>query len=353
MYRLGGLGKTWLAQPCLPWGSRRCSAEPAGGSVTRTASSLPPAARAAEGATSNGVKGRSLAPSSRPLRWTSARSMTAPKRRVHWPAGSSRRNRRRYQATPSSSSRPWASHSPGTWTGTGSRSPRASSGWSPGNRSQAPSSDQRRSPAGGKVVAASSTEWVTGTSFGSGDGEARRERERDLDRDGDGAGAAEAVGADAEPGAEAAEEHPVAGRRPGQAGRAAVRQGPVGPGHPDRRGPVHRDQGQGGAGREPGPGDGGQGPPVRGERPGSGEPVALGRRGDHPVAAGRQVAQVQDRPLDPGDGPAAGRHPGQRGPGGQPPAEPARPRVPDGQPTAVPELVDEQSPRHRGDGPSL
>src|SRR5215213_3072663 len=353
MYRLGGLGNTWLAQPCLPWGSRRCSAEPAGGSVTRTASSLTPAARAAEGSTSKGVNGRSLPPSRRPLRWTSARSMTAPKRRVQWPAGSSRRNRRRYQATPSSSSWPWASHSPGTWTGTGSRSPRASSGGSPRNSSQVPSRDQRRSPAGARVGAASSTERVTCTSFGSGDGEAGREGKRDVDRDGDGAGPAEAVGADAEPGAEAAEEHPVAGRRPGQAGRAAVRQRAVGPGHPHRRGPVHRDQRQGGAGREPRPGDGGQGAPVRGERPGGGEAIGPGWRLDHPVPAGGQVAQVQGRALDPGDRAAAGGHPGQRGRSDKLPTKPARPGVPDGQATTGPDHVDEQASGHPGDRPPL
>src|SRR5829696_10056344 len=351
MYRLGGLGKTWLAQPCLPWGSRRCSAEPAGGSVTRTASSLTPAARAAEGSTSKGVNGRSLPPSRRPLRWTSARSMTAPKRRVQWPAGSSRRNRRRYQATPSSSSWPWASHSPGTWTGTGSRSPRASSGGSPRNSSQVPSRDQRRSPAGARVGAASSTERVTCTSFGSGDGEAGREGKRDVDRDGDGAGPAEAVGADAEPGAEAAEEHPVAGRRPRQAGRAAVRQRAVGPGHPDRRGPGGVDQGQGRAGGEPDAGHGGQGAPVGREHPRGGEPFGPGWRRHRPVAAGGQVAQVQGRPLDPGDRLAPGRHDGQRRAGAQPPLEPAGPAVPDGQPADGPGHMDEQAAGRSGHRP--
>src|SRR5829696_418425 len=199
MYRLGGLGNTWLAQPCLPWGSRRCSAEPTGGSVTRTASSLTPAARAAAGSSSKGVKGRSLVPS-------------------QWPAGSSRRNRRRYQATPSSSSRPWASHNPGTRTDTGSRSPRASGGWSPGNRSQVPSSDQQPSPAGSRSITVSVAGWPTCTSFGSGGGKAWGERKRQVHRDGHGPVLAQAVGADPKPGAEPAEEDPVPGRRPGQAG---------------------------------------------------------------------------------------------------------------------------------------
>src|SRR5215204_4093485 len=322
MYRLGGLGKTWLAQPCLPWGSRGCAGEPTGGSVTRTASSFAPAARAADGSSSNGVNGRSLPPSGRPFRYTSARSMTAPKRSVQWPPASPRENRRRYQATPSSSSSPWASHSPGTRTGLGSRPPSAPSWWSPGNRSQVPSSDQQRSPASSRAVTASPTGWPTCTSFGSGGGKAWRERRQDVHRNGHGLGLAQPVGADGEPRADPAEEHPVAGRRPGQAGRAAVRQGPVRPGHPDRRGPGGVDQGQGRAGGEPDAGDGGQGAPVGGERPRGGEPVGPGRRRHHPVASGGQVAQVQGRPLDPGDRLAPGGNDGQRRAGGQPPLEP-------------------------------